>query len=45
MLTVVIMNQTRWLIQPVDKRNRVTAKEVLLQAAAMMEQTAVMLRK
>jgi hypothetical protein len=37
------MNQMSRRIQPVDKRSNVTAKEVLLQAAAMMEQTPVML--
>jgi hypothetical protein len=43
MLTLAIMNQMSLRIQPVDKRSNVTAKEVLLQAAAMMEQTPVML--
>jgi len=42
-LTLAIMNQTSRRIQPVHKRSSVTAKEVLLQAAAMIEQTPVML--
>lgn len=43
MLTLAIMNQMSRRIQPVDKRSNVTAKEVLLKVAAMIEQTPVML--
>jgi hypothetical protein len=42
-LTLAMTTQMSRRIQPVDKRSNVTANEVLLQAAAIMEQTPVML--
>lgn len=42
-LTVMITNHTRRRVQPWVKRSSRMAKEVLLQAAAMMEQTPVTL--
>lgn len=44
-LTVMMMNQTNALIQPVEMRNTVTAKEVLLHNAARMEKEPARLEK
>jgi hypothetical protein len=41
-LTLTITNQTRRRVRPSVKRRRRIAKDVLLQAAAMMEHTPVM---